>query len=52
MAVKKVPLLIIEFNSEKHKLSVQDVINTGQMGLLEAYLKEKLRERFYDSPIQ
>ncbi|MEP6611635.1 MAG: hypothetical protein ABJA76_07110 [Mucilaginibacter sp.] len=51
IAVKKVPLLIIEFNSEKHKLSLQDVINAGQMAPLEAYLKEKLRERFYDSPM-
>lgn len=51
IAVKKVPLLIIELSSEKYKLNLQDVINAGQMGPLESYLKEKLRERFYDSPM-
>jgi hypothetical protein len=50
IAVKKVPLLIIELNSEKHKLSLKDIINAGRMEVLETYLKEKLREKFYDNP--
>ena len=50
IAVKKVPLLIIELKGEKHKLSLRDIINAGQTAALEAYLKEKLREKFYDSP--
>jgi len=50
VAVKKVPLLIIELKSEKHKLSLQDIIITGRMEILETYLKVKLREKFYDSP--
>jgi hypothetical protein len=49
IAEKKVPLLIIVLRSEKHKLSLQDIIIAGRMGVLETYLKEKLREKFYDS---
>jgi hypothetical protein len=50
IAVKKVPLLIIELKSEKYKLSLRDIISDGRMQVLETYLKEKLREKFYDSP--
>ena len=51
IAIKKVPLLIIELNDEKHKLSLQDIINSGRLHVLETYLKEKLRDKFYDSPM-
>lgn len=47
IAVKKIPLLIIELKNKKYKLSVVDVINTGQLYELESYLKEKLNARFY-----
>jgi hypothetical protein len=49
-AVKKVPSLIIELENQKHTLSVQDIYKAELVGVLEAYLKEKLRTRFYDSP--
>ena len=47
IAVKKVPLLLIELNGEKHKLSLKN-IDAGRMAVLETFLKEKLRERFYN----
>ena len=49
LGVKKIPLLIIELENEKHKLSLRDIIDSGRMEALETYLKEKLREKFYDS---
>ena len=49
IAVKKVPLLIIELKGEKYKLSLKDFKKgSGTVGLAN-YLKEKLRERFYDN---
>jgi len=48
IAVKKVPLLIIDLKNEKHKLGLQDIIDAGRITFLENYLKEKLRDRFYD----
>jgi len=50
IAVKKVPSLIIELENQKHTLSVQDIYKAELVGVLEVYLKEKLRTRFYDSP--
>jgi len=49
IAVKKVPLLIIELESEKYKLSLKDIINAGRLEFLKTYLTERLPERFYDS---
>jgi hypothetical protein len=49
LGVKKIPLLIIELENEKHKLSLRDIIDSGRMEALETYLKERLREKFYDS---
>jgi hypothetical protein len=50
IAVKKVPSLIIELESQKHTLSLEDIYKAGEIEILEIYLKEKLRTRFYDSP--
>ncbi|WDF75852.1 hypothetical protein PQ469_18350 [Mucilaginibacter sp. KACC 22773] len=44
-----VPSLIIELESQKHTLSLEDIYKDGRMGILEIYLKEKLRTRFYDN---
>jgi len=50
IAVKKIPLLIIGLKSEKHKLSLRDIINTGGLEALKTNLREKLREKVYDDP--
>jgi len=50
IAVKKVPSLLIELENQKHKLSIQDIYKAGQVQVLETYLKEKPKARFYDSP--
>jgi len=49
IAVKRVPLLIVELKGEKYKLNLKDFIKGGGTMGLETYLKEKLRERFYDN---
>jgi hypothetical protein len=46
IAVKKVPLLVVELKDQKYKLSIADV-NAGRLYALESYLKEKLNTRFY-----
>ena len=49
IAIKKIPLLIIESKKATFKLSLKDIIKTGDTEVLRAYLKGKLRERFQDS---
>lgn len=51
ISIKKVPLLIIVLDEEKYKLSLQGFISAGRLEVVEKYLKEKLRESFYESAI-
>lgn len=49
IAVKKVPLLVLESKNKQHKFSLKGMIDAGRIDNLRAYLKGKLRERFYDN---
>jgi hypothetical protein len=48
MAIKKVPLLLIEAGNKKYKLSLGDSIKKQRKENLKAYLTGKLSVRFYD----
>ena len=49
ISVKKIPVLIVEVKSKKHKLILKDVVKAGRIYDLESYLKKQLKERFYYS---
>lgn len=52
IALKKVSLLVIELKDQKYKLSVVDVVNSGQLIVLESYLRKKLATKLYVRPVQ